>query len=343
MSRIRIGQIGMGHAHAAGKMQVYRQSADFEVVGVVEPDEELRRQAQKTAVYSDLQWMSQEELLATPGLKAVAVETRVKDLLPAAQACIDAGMHIHLDKPAGSDLKAFERLLDSAAKKHLAVQMGYMYRFNPAVVLLREFLKNDWLGDVFEVHAVMSKVIPPAQRAELAEYPGGMMFELGCHLIDLVVGILGEPERVRPFARHSADIDDGLLDNQLAVLEYPRALASVKTTAMEVDGFARRHLVLCGTNGTFHIQPLDAPSVRFVLAQPRGGYPKGRTEKDFGGYARYVGDAQDLARIIRGEKDSEFTYDHDLSVQRTVLRASGLSPREAVVSLLTRNYGFSPS
>ena len=37
--------------------------------------------------------------------------------------------------------------------------MGYMYRYNPAVVLLREFLKKGWLGEVFEVHAVMSKVV----------------------------------------------------------------------------------------------------------------------------------------------------------------------------------------
>ena len=74
--------------------------------------------------------------------------------------------------------------------------MGYMYRYNPAVVLLREFLKKGWLGEVFEVHAVMSKVVAPADRNELAEYRGGIMFELGCHVIDLVVGVLGKPTEV---------------------------------------------------------------------------------------------------------------------------------------------------
>ncbi len=39
--------------------------------------------------------------------------------------------------------------------------MGYMYRYNPAIMLLRECLKQGWLGDVFEVHAVMSKVLDP--------------------------------------------------------------------------------------------------------------------------------------------------------------------------------------
>ena len=37
--RIKIGQIGVGHAHAT-KLSVYRESADYEVVGIVEPDAE---------------------------------------------------------------------------------------------------------------------------------------------------------------------------------------------------------------------------------------------------------------------------------------------------------------
>jgi predicted dehydrogenase len=39
-------------------------------------------------------------------------------------------------------LGQFRRLLEAAAKKKLLVQLGYMYRYNPAVVLLREFLKK---------------------------------------------------------------------------------------------------------------------------------------------------------------------------------------------------------
>src|SRR5947209_1775106 len=42
--RIKIGQIGVGHAHAT-KLSVYRESPDYEVVGIVEPDKELRERA----------------------------------------------------------------------------------------------------------------------------------------------------------------------------------------------------------------------------------------------------------------------------------------------------------
>lgn len=323
MQPIKYGQIGVGHAHA-GKMQVYRRSADFEVVGVVEPDPELRQRAESTETYGGLTWFTEEQLLNTPGLQVVGVETRVRDLLHTAERCVAAGLHVHIDKPAGESLTLFRRILDDAARQHLAVQMGYMYRYNPAVVMLREFLQRGWLGDPFEVHAVMSKLVDVGSRRLLAEYRGGAMFELGCHVIDLVVGVLGPPDAVHAFPRHSSRLNDDLADNMLAVLEYPRATATVRSSVNEVEGFARRHLTVCGSEGTFHIQPLDQPRVRLALHAARGQYPAGVQEVEMRQYVRYVDDAADLAKIVRHEKDPDFSYEHDYAVQRAVLLACDL-------------------
>ena len=321
--RIKVGQIGVGHAHAT-KLEVYRRSEDYEVVGIVEPDQQLREKASSTAAFRDLPQMTEEQLLNVSGLQVVLVETRVRDLLDTAERCVAAGKHVHLDKPAGESLPQYRRLLEAAEKQKLLVQMGYMFRYSPAVVLLRKFLKEGWLGDVFEVHTVMSKVVPDAQRRELAEFKGGIMFELGCHVIDLVIGVLGQPDRVQAIARHSGPQQDGLIDNMLAVLEYPKASATVKSSALEVNGGARRHFVVCGSRGTFHIQPLDAPNVVYTLDRDQGEYKQGTHEIKFGSYERYVGDAADMAKILRGEKKCDFAYTHDLAVQETVLLASGM-------------------
>ncbi|MBX3423359.1 MAG: Gfo/Idh/MocA family oxidoreductase [Pirellulaceae bacterium] len=319
-SKIRIGQIGVAHGHA-NKLAVYRAAADYEVVGIVEPDAQLRSRAEKQSAFRDLNWMTQEQLLSQPDLDAVLIETTPRDSLDVAEACIAAGKHIHLDKPAGQSLSQFERILAAAEQKNLLVQMGYMYRYNPAIELLRQFLRDGWLGEVFELHAVMSKVLGPADRRELAQYAGGMMFELGCHLMDLVVGLLGEPQRITGYARPTAGQADHLVDNALAVLEYPHAIASIKSAAVEVEGFARRHLVVCGTRGTFHIQPLDDPAARIALDQPRGNYRAGYQEVTFPKYSRYVGDAADMVQILRGHKRPDYSYQHDLAVQRSVLAA----------------------
>ena len=319
--KLKVGQIGVGHSHAAGKMQVLRNSPDWEVVGIVETDPELRAEAEGSEVYQGLHWMTAEQLLNTPGLQAVAVETRTDQLLEVADVCVAAGKHIHLDKPPGEDFDRFRRLLRSADRQQLVVQLGYMYRYNPAILLLRDLLAKGWLGEVFEIQAVMSKEVGQSKRKRWAKYPGGTMFELGCHLVDLLIGVLGQPDNITSYNRHSGDFEDGLMDNMMAVCEYPRATATIRSSALEVEGFDRRHLTVCGTEGTVHIQPLDAPKVKLALAEPRGAYRKGYQEIEVGPYVRYVDDVADLAAIIRGEKLADFDTAHDLAAQETLLRA----------------------
>ena len=323
--RIRIGQIGTSHAHASGKMETMRGSEDFELVGVVEPDAARRAAAEKSKSYAGVTWMTEEQLLDTDGLQAVAVETGVKDLVPTGARCIAAGKHIHLDKPAGESLAAFKRLLDEATHRKLTVQMGYMLRYNPAFQLCFQLVRDGWLGDVFSIDAAMSKLLGAAERRTLAAYRGGSMFELGCHVIDAVITVMGRPEKVIAHSRSSSPVNDGFADNQLAVLEYPRATVVVRSALVEVDGGARRQFAVCGTKGTLDIRPIEHPEARLTLDAPRGEYKKGWQTLTFPkGRGRYDGDFADFAKVIRGEKALAFSPEHDLAVHETILLASGL-------------------
>jgi predicted dehydrogenase len=324
--KIKFGQIGTKHAHASGKIGTARKFADlYEVVGVVEPDEQRWQAVRNSGTYKGVKRMTQEQLLNTPGLQVVAVETEVRGLLDVAEKCVAAGMHIHLDKPAGESLSHFKRILDDATRQGRVVQMGYMYRYNPAFQLAFRAKREGWLGHVFEVHTTMSKKVAADSRKRLADYGGGSMFELGCHIIDAVVSVLGKPDKVTPFNRKTFPKQDSLLDNCLAVFEYPDATATVRTALIEFDGGARRQFVVCGDKGTVDIKPLEPPKVVLALDAAHGDYKQGRHEaplKPLGG--RYDGDLIDLAKIIRDEKSSDFPPEHDLAVQEAVLRASGL-------------------
>lgn len=323
-SRLRIGQIGTGHAHAAGKMAVLRRSPDFEVVGIVEPNEELRRLAEKQRAYQGVRWKSEEELLNITGLRAVAVETEVKDLLAVGARCIGAGLHLHLDKPAGESLAEFQRLLDAAQRRRLTVQLGYMFRYNPGFEFCFRAAREGWLGRIFSIEGVIGKVSSAAERKRLLAYRGGALFELGCHLIDAVVTLLGKPERVTAEARASGDFGDTFADNQVAVLSYPHALVTVRSSLVEIDGTARRQFVVCGDAGTCEIRPLEPPAVKLALAAPRAGFKRGYQDVPVEPRPRYEADFVDLAQVIRGEKQFAWSPAHDLAVQETVLRASRL-------------------
>jgi len=324
---IKVGQIGTAHAHASGKMVSLRKlGAWYEVVGIVEPDSVRRAAAESRAAYRDVKWMTEEALLNTPGLKAVAVETAVKDLLSTATRCIAAGMHVHLDKPAGESLSGFRSLLAQAEARRLTVQMGYMFRHNPAFRFCFQAVREGWLGKVFEVHGSMNREDNARSREPLLPYRGGAMFELGGHMIDALVTVLGKPDAVTPYNRRIKPELDSLIDNQLAVFEYPQATATVRVCMAEIEGARRRQFTVAGTGGTIDIRPIEPPNLSLTLDRPRGTFVKGRQEVSMPQMTgRYDDHLIELARIILGEKEPEYASDHDLLVQELVLRASGLS------------------
>jgi predicted dehydrogenase len=326
--RIKVGQIGIGHNHASAKMATFRKLKDeYEVVGVVESDPEWLKKRGHDPAYRDLAWMTEEQLLNTKGLAAVAVETDVCDLVSTAARCLDAGMHLHLDKPGGESLGAFKNVLDQAGRQGLAVQMGYMYRNNPAVQFCLRAVREGWLGDVFEVHGVMSRLDGAAYRRWLSQFQGGAMFIFGCHLLDLLVAMLGKPEGITPFQRQTLPEPAGLYDNGLAVLEYPRATATVRTSVVEVEGYKRRQLVVCGTEGTIDIRPLEPPQLRLVLSRPRDSFKPDDQEVTLPPMpGRYDEQLLELAKIIRGEMANPYPLAHELMVQEVLLAASGYRP-----------------
>jgi len=325
--KIKVGQIGTGHAHAGGKMDALRKlTDDYELVGVVENNEELRRKNIGQGPYRGVKLMTEEQLLNTPGLEVVAVETTVPTLIETASRCIDAGMHLHLDKPAGTSLPAFRKLLDAATAKGLTIQMGYMFRNNPAFQLAFRAAREGWLGNVFETHAVMSKFHTPPQREPWRTMPGGTMFELGCHVIDATIALMGgKPDKITSFARRTWPERDNVQDNMLAVLEYPKATCTIRSAIVEFDGFKRRQFVACGDKGTVDIRPLEPPKMLLGLDEPHAEYRRGYQEVDLPKMpGRYNDQLAELAAIARGEIESPYPPAHDLAVQETVLRAAGM-------------------
>ncbi|MCX6856260.1 MAG: Gfo/Idh/MocA family oxidoreductase [Verrucomicrobia bacterium] len=317
--RLKIGQIGTAHAHAGGKMQSMRGLVGvWDVVGIVEPAGVV-----KSEIYEGLPRLTEAELLAMPDVKVVAVETAIEDSCATAMRCIEAGKHIHLDKPGSLDHPSFKAMRLEAEKRGLTVQMGYMLRYNPAFELLFKAVREGWLGEITEIDAAMGKMADPKTRAQLAALPGGGCFELACHVTDAVLTVMGKPKAVHAFSTPVGS--DGMKDNQMAVLEYAKATAVIRCNHADPFGGPRRRFNVSGTEGTFEILPLESGKVNLSLSKACGGYKKGtqaitlEVPKD-----RYVGEFLDLAKIVRGEKQLAWDAAHDIAVHETVLRAAGV-------------------
>lgn len=327
-ARIRIGQIGTSHSHASGKMDAIRSLSDlFEVAGIAEPIAGRQASAGKQKSYAGLTWLTEEALLSDPSLQAVAVETTLGDSARAAMACLRAGKHIHLDKPGAASHADFKAMRLEAERRRLTVQMGYMLRYNPAFALLFRACGEGWLGEISEIDASVGKLADAPLHALLAGVPGHGMFELACHLVDAVVFLLGPPSAVHAFAKPTGIAPSGLPDNQLAVLEYPKATVTLRCNHGDPFGGPHRRFHVVGTRGAMEIQPLESGRGSLQLLEAKGGFKKGENTLALAvSTGRYDGEFRDLARVLRGEERLAWSAEHDIAVHATALRCAGLKP-----------------
>ncbi|MBR5506993.1 MAG: Gfo/Idh/MocA family oxidoreductase [Clostridia bacterium] len=328
MKKIKVGQIGIGHNHGAAKMSGFRKFPElFEVVGYAEKDERWIDARGDMDGYRGLVRMSVDEIIEK--CDAVVIETDVWNLTEIAQKCVDAGKHIHMDKPASGTLGEFKKVLDTAKEKNLVVQMGYMYRYNPAVVKCLEHIKNGDLGEIYSINAEMSTYHSPKYKNWLKNFNGGIMYILGSHLVDLIVYILGKPDKVASFLKHTMLDDVDVEDNNLAVLEYKKALARVYVSSVEVNGWGRRQLMVSGSKGTVNIMPLENTCTMTYADLDICGnnsYEDVKTNVDVSDVpkdARYDDMVRDFYSYITGEKENPFTYEHDYLVQEVLSEIVG--------------------
>ena len=142
-------------------------------------------------------------------------------------------------------------------------------------------------------------------------------------MLDQVVWLLGRPNRVTSFMQNAASDVREFMDNTLAVLEYPRAIATVDIAAMEPRPMARRFEVY-GTEGSAIMEPMEpADKLRLTLHEAKDGYPEGISEIQLEARPRYVASFAAFVRALKGEADPERTLDHELLVQETLMRATG--------------------
>ena len=97
------------------------------------------------------------------------------------------------------------------------------------------------------------------------------MFELGCHLIDRAVDLLGAPRKVTGILRHDSSYADKLADNTLAILEYDRAVAEIHVAAMQPHGDQYRTFEIFGANGAVTLRPFGGKLALDLVDALAGG------------------------------------------------------------------------
>ena len=338
MRKIKTVQIGTGHDHAWPNFISAIQSGYFDMVGYVVPDEynELENGFEDSLGVPKI---TLEEAFAIEGLEAVIIETYDLCLVKYAQMCADRGLHVFMDKPGSQSAEAFEKLLSTIKKNKLTFNIGYMFRYNPAINELKKMVADGALGKIYSVEAHMSCDHPISKRQWQSGFKGGMSFFLGSHLVDAIYTFMGMPEEVIPFNTNTGLFNVTSDDLGFAVFKYKNGLSFLKTCGAEVGGASRRQLVVCGESGTVKIGPLEEGTFKEgmfgastattykVLSTEHGFHTWGLTPEVTKSeiFPRYMNMLIDFAKnVINKVPTSEEFLKREATVHRIILAACGI-------------------
>ncbi|MBE6700349.1 MAG: Gfo/Idh/MocA family oxidoreductase [Ruminococcaceae bacterium] len=327
MRKIKVALIGLNaNSHSAQIFTSVRKQSDiFEVVGYSLPEGEGVKYPKKLKALEGLQELSLNEVLEREDIEAVILETDEEHLTRYATLFIKNGKHVHMEKPGGCDLSEFEKLTSLVKECGKVFHIGYMYRYNPFVKEVISRAVSGELGEILSVEAQMNCAHPDSIRRWLNNFKGGMMFFLGCHLIDIVLQIQGEPKNIIPLNK-CTDEEIGSEDFGMAIMEYEKGVSFVKTSACELGGFARRQLVVTGTKATVELKPFE------MFCEGKTNLYTAKTEytsSEWGNmgesvnsepFDRYDDMMRAFYKMVIGKIKNPYTPDYELSLYKNILK-----------------------
>lgn len=330
---VRLALYGCWHPHALGIVRrVAEYPAEFSLLGCWDSDPAtLESFVQRGREFlPDLQPLgSAEELLGLP-LEGVVVDGRVDENVAAARAVVEHGLPVLLEKPAGTDVAAFRELADLAQRKHLHVQLAYLFRYLPSVQRMLAAWRAGELGQPYLLRARLPKPLGEYDEfvRDLGRYPGGIFFEMAGHMLDLALTIFGPPRRVLSCLQHSyAERSGAFVDQGAAILEFAHGQALLDVPALEVVPFTRR-FELFGTGGALviphlgsgHLPGVGPPQIEVCLAGESTWRQEALPDEPL-----QLADLREFAAVVCDGKTPDYSIEHDLAVQETLVQASGMA------------------
>jgi scyllo-inositol 2-dehydrogenase (NADP+) len=205
-----------------------------------------------TAVYPTVQKAtSLDAVLADDEIDLVSIASPNNTHFEYAQKCLLAGKHILVEKPFTATAKQAEILISLAKKqkKHLFVFQNR--RFDSDFLTVKHIVDTGLLGELISFEAHFNRFKPllnPKKWKEIADPSNGILYDLGSHITDQVVGLFGGPLSIsgETFTqREHSEVDDAF-DVRL---DYGRLKVTLKSSLLVREDSPR--YILQGTKGSF--------------------------------------------------------------------------------------------
>ena len=193
-SRLRVGVIGVGIGTL--HLQGYARNPDVDIVAIADLDDErVRHAAAEYAVTTT--YRHYEELLADSRIEAVSICLPNFLHAPVAIAALRAGKHVLVEKPLARNSAEGRAMLAAAEASGKVMMINFNRRFREDVLWLKRRIAAGGLGQIYYAKAFWMRRsgIPRLGSwfVSKEQAGGGPLVDLGIHVLDMALFMLGEP------------------------------------------------------------------------------------------------------------------------------------------------------
>lgn len=276
MTPVRVGLVGFGLAGEVFHAPLIAAIPDLSLVSIVTTHPE--RVARARAGYPGARILPEVASLwgsaADHDLVVVATPNRVH--VPIALAAMEAGLHVVVDKPVAPSAAEGHRIATAAADRGLVLTVFQNRRLDGDFLTLKRLIAEGALGRVTRFESRFERWRPQVRAGawrELGapEEAGGLLFDLGSHLVDQAIQLFGSPTHVYAEVerrREGAQADD----DAFVALRHGNGTVSHLWMSHVAGSLGPRYRVL-GLAGAFEKLALD-PQEQQLVDGIRPGDPR---------------------------------------------------------------------
>jgi predicted dehydrogenase len=248
---MRLGLVGYGNGGRYFHAPFLEAAHGLEIAGVV-----ARAETTRAKVAEDLPGVpihaSLTELLEA-GVDAVTITTPPATRRDLVLEAIGAGVHVVADKPFAPSAAAARELADAAREAGVVLSVFHNRRFDADLRTLAGVLEGGRLGELWRVHSRFD-LDEPEQLEAGPE--GGLLRDIGTHLVDQLMWLLGPVTSVSARLDH-VELPEGRTDAAfLVTLQHASGVTSTASST-KLNHLRRRTLLAYGSAGAYEVASTD--------------------------------------------------------------------------------------
>ena len=242
-----VGLAGLGRRHING---ILDNSDVAELTYLCDNNEEVAKRFSDE--FGVPYYLDFYEMLKVGGFDCVILVTPDQIHREHAVAACEAGYHVLCEKPLAQSMADCRAMAEAAEKSGVKFMTGQVARQSPGFIKARELVKSGVIGDLFFVESEYAhdyQYLKPLWRKD----PINLRYSIvggGCHAIDLLRWIAGDPEKVMALANRKVLTDWPVDDCTIAIMQFPNNVVGKVFCGIGVKRDYTMRTCLYGTKGT---------------------------------------------------------------------------------------------